>query len=390
MSSTTATNNYYIGIMSGTSVDGIDVVLAEVTEQRFLVIASSTTPIELTLKQDILRLCESQQTSLAKLGELTHQLTLTYGEAVNSLLHNANLKAPQVSAIGCHGQTICHAPKSAYPFTMQIVDAALLAAKTGIPVVHDFRSMDVALGGEGAPLIPLFHDYLLSLLDEKKRPAEPNQAFLNIGGMANLSVFTTSQTIGFDTGPGNVLIDLWCQTNFNCDYDQDGQLAASGRVDQALLTDMLSDPYFNQPYPKSTGREYFNLAWLQQHTAHHQTSDIDVLTTITQLTAISIADALNQHGTLHKHVAEGQQGLLWLFGGGSHNIFLLEQLSKLLPGWRLESSAALAVSPDDMEAAAFAWLTYRRMSNQSGNLPSVTGATQPSICGSLTLPPNSI
>lgn len=390
----------FIGIMSGTSVDAIDVVLVDINRNSFKVIAASETPIEAELKSRILDICSSQSASLMALGDVTQQLSRQYGYAVNRMLEKHGIQPEQIAAIGCHGQTICHAPKAPFPFTMQIVTPAVVAQITQIPVVTGFREMDVALGGEGAPLVPLFHQYLLSLSDTKQASSRyPQQAFLNIGGMANLSLFCADKTLGFDTGPGNVLLDGWVKKHFNLDYDKGGQLAAQGQVNETLLTLLLADPYFKLPAPKSTGREYFHLTWLQEKLTEFDISPLDTLTTLTHLTAITIADSLlssltttqetsGVHNIQNSLVAE-KKPQLWLFGGGSHNQYLMSLLANRLPEWQLQSSDKLAVSlsPDDMEAAAFAWLAQRRMDWQSGNLPSVTGASCESICGSVTLPP---
>ena len=248
---------YYLGIMSGTSLDGVDVALMAFTEQPQF-IAGQFTPMPTHLRQDLLQLVSHGTTTLQQLGELDQRLALLYANAVNRFLTTHNLPPQHIRAIGCHGQTVWHAPQGDFPFTLQIGDMHLLAARTGIDVVGDFRRKDMAFGGQGAPLVPAFHQALF--YDERWATV-----VLNIGGISNISVlFPHQPIIGYDTGTGNALMDGWIDRHLGKSYDADGQWARSGKVRSALLAEMLKEPYFQLPPPKSTGRELFNLAWLEK------------------------------------------------------------------------------------------------------------------------------
>ena len=246
----------YIGIMSGTSLDGIDVVLCEIGKNYCKLVSSLEYPIPLELKTDILRTIEGQST-LAEVGQLDHRLGVLFTQAVGALLIREKIDTSSIVAIGSHGQTLWHQPDGEHAFSMQLGDANIICAKTGIPVVADFRRKDVALGGQGAPFAPAFHAFLL-------QDAVASVCVVNIGGIANITVLDETLT-GYDTGCGNVLLDLWIAEHQNFSYDKEGKWARPGTVDYSLLDAMMSDPYFNQPYPKSTGREKFNRAWLQSH-----------------------------------------------------------------------------------------------------------------------------
>jgi len=398
----------YIGVMSGTSVDAIDLAIVSFDSNKISVLATSETKFCPLLRQQVLTLCERQSANLVVLGQITQHLSKSYAEAINTLLIRNKLSSSDIQAIGCHGQTVCHHPVGDHPFSMQLVNSSLIAAMTNITTVSDFRSMDIALNGQGAPLIPAFHQFLLSLnsFNNTKFTGAPSAAFLNIGGMANITRVTPptmqnkqigihKSTIGFDTGPGNALIDLWALNQFDLAFDSNGDIAASGTVNEELLTIMLSDPYFKKSPPKSTGREYFNERWLEHQLAlvnnkHAQMTltNEDIMATLVQLTAQTICNDLNQYTNLTPNDKDNCQNLLWAFGGGCRNHSLMNAIKVLLPNWQIKDTSELGIESDYMEAIAFAWLAYCRINLLPSTLPSVTGANNAAISGTLTLPPS--
>ncbi|WP_371376425.1 anhydro-N-acetylmuramic acid kinase [Thalassotalea aquiviva] len=362
---------FYIGIMSGTSVDGIDVALIEQTSLGCRFICGKEYPFAKSLRNDVLSLCEKQHTSLHALGNLTERLSLAYANAVNLFLLEQQLKASNIIALGCHGQTVFHNPNDQFPFSMQLVNPSILVARTGITTVHDFRSMDLALGGQGAPLVPLFHQSLLAAQDKDK-----SLVFVNIGGIANVSIVNPTPLQGYDTGPGNVLLDAWIQKNLAKAYDNLGEYARSGRVNEKLLNILLSEPYFRAPAPKSTGRELFNLAWLEGRLAlfDQAISAENVMATLVELTVRPIVSALSNLPA----------GKLLVCGGGAKNISILKSLQQHLYEWSVNTSEQEGLSSDYMEAMAFAWLAYRCINGLAGNSIAVTGASKEAVCGSIT------
>ena len=360
----------YLGLMSGTSLDGVDVALLDMQGKPKLR-AAGFFPMPTDLRQALSELIHSGETSLQKLGELDHRLGLLYAHCVNEFLTQNQLDKSQIRAIGCHGQTVWHAPHGEFPFTMQIGDMNLLAARTGIDTVGDFRRKDMAWGGQGAPLVPAFHQGLFF---------DPNFAtvVLNIGGISNVSVLIPNQpVIGYDTGVGNALMDAWIERHLGKTYDADGQWARSGEVQQELLAQMLSEPFFQQPPPKSTGRELFNLNWLEK-TFQKWPALLaqDVQATLLEFTAQGNALALQQiHSPLPKR--------LLVCGGGAKNGFLMERLRALLPDWQIAPTTDFGLHIDFVEAAAFAWLAHQRIHNLPANLPSVTGAQRAVSLGAI-------
>lgn len=359
----------YIGVMSGTSLDGVDVVLAVIDESMVAQQASLTWPMPLSLKEDILAICQGQSLTLSQFGQLDARLGQLFADAVQALMKQEGLLPGDVQAIGCHGQTVWHEPQGAAPHTLQIGDNNHIVARTGVTVVGDFRRRDIALGGQGAPLVPAFHEALLA------HPVE-RRMVLNIGGIANLSLLFPGQPVrGFDTGPGNMLMDAWVWRQRGKAYDKDAHWAMSGRVVISLLRQWLSDPYFAAPAPKSTGREYFNYGWLERHLAQFPgLASEDVMATLTELTAVTVAEQVQLNGGCER---------LLVCGGGSRNPLLMRRLAALLPGTEVSSTDEAGISGDDMEALAFAWLAYRTLSGLAGNLPSVTGATQATVLGAI-------
>lgn len=359
----------YIGVMSGTSLDGVDVVLAAIDENMVAQQASLSWPIPLAIKEEILSICQGQQLTLSRLGRLDTRLGRLFGEAVVALMDQQKLKAQDIVAIGCHGQTVWHEPGGEAPHTLQIGDNNQIAAMTGVTVVGDFRRRDMALGGQGAPLVPAFHQALLA------HPVE-RRIVLNIGGIANLSMLIPGQPVrGYDTGPGNMLMDAWIWRQCGKPYDKDARWATEGKVVLPLLQSMLSDPWFAAPAPKSTGREYFNYGWLERQLVHFPgISAKDVQATLAELTAVSIAEQVMLSGGCER---------LLVCGGGSRNPLLMARLAALLPGTEVATTEDAGISGDDMEALAFAWLAWRTLAGLPGNLPSVTGAREATVLGAI-------
>ncbi|AWS51440.1 MULTISPECIES: anhydro-N-acetylmuramic acid kinase [Providencia] len=359
----------YIGVMSGTSLDGVDVVLAAISDKFVAEQSSLSVAFPIGLKKRILDICQGQVTTLSEVGKIDRELGSLYADAINQLLTQTGLTSEDIIAIGCHGQTVWHEPDGEQPFTMQLGDNNRIAALTGITTVGDFRRRDMAYGGQGAPLVPAFHLAVLGHSTEKR-------IVLNIGGIANVTALLPGAYVkGYDTGPGNMLMDTWSWRIKQKAFDKDGEWASRGQVDHALLKAMLSDPYFRRSSPKSTGREYFNTQWLEQHLAHFPSISVDdVQATLCELTAASIAEQVLLCGGCER---------LIVCGGGAKNIFLMQRMAALLPGIEVAPSDKFGLSGDDMEALAFAWLAARTISGLSGNLASVTGASQETVLGAI-------
>lgn len=367
--------NLYIGIMSGTSLDGIDVCLVNAFSGQFEVVATHFMPYPATIKSTLLTLHSPSHNELEEAQLLANQLSRLYAEAVNALLAMQQLKPSQVTAIGCHGQTIRHKPiiDSEIGFTLQIGNSALLAELTQITVVSDFRSRDIAAGGQGAPLVPAFHQSVFSHPDKKR-------AIINIGGIANITYLPKlsdqeSPVLGFDSGPGNMLMDTWTKQYLHQDYDANGAWASTGKVNVALLQQLLNDPYFALPPPKSTGRDLFNDDWLQSQLSNTNLSPQDVARTLTIFTANTIAEALERFCPPVDEV--------YLCGGGARNSLLVNELKTYLPNIVVSLTDVLHVGVDWVEAAAFAWLAQQTMEHLPSNLPAVTGAKGLRILGAI-------
>ena len=362
----------YIGLMSGTSMDGIDAVLVMIEGDELRVEAALCHPWPEATARELHALCTPGENEIDRMGVADNRVAQEFAAATLALLAKAGLEPKDIRAIGSHGQTVRHRPQLG--FTLQIGNAALLAALTGIDVIADFRTLDMALGGQGAPLVPAFHQAIF---------AKPHalRVVLNLGGIANISVLPghADGVYGFDTGPANTLLDGWYRRHHpqGGSYDTGGQWAASGQLVPALLEKLLAHPYFAAPYPKSTGREMFTLDWLDGELAGTAYAPVDVQRTLQALSCHSIARQLPA-------VDEAQtRPELFVCGGGAHNGPLLAELAALLPRWRLESTAALGLAPDWVEGAAFAWLAQRFITRQPGNLPAVTGASRPAVLGAL-------
>ncbi len=354
----------YIGVMSGTSLDGVDVVLCEINNATCKLISSFEYPFDADLKVEILESI-SGFTTLEKVGILDNKLGELFGEAINSFVQKEQIDTKKITAIGLHGQTLWHKPNGENPFSMQLGNPNVVVVKTDIQVVTDFRRMDIANGGQGAPFAPAFHQFLFKKLGK-------NVAVVNIGGMANITLLG-EQLKGWDTGMGNVLMDYWIQTAQNKSYDRNGEFAKQGKVDKTLLNSFLEDEYFKKNAPKSTGREYFNPNWLAQHMSIFQTlSDADIQRTLLEFTAQTIAQDIQK-----THV-----NLVIVCGGGAKNGFLIERLEKLCK-IEVKKSDDFGASGDFLEAMAFAWLAYKRVHREKVNLSSVTGAKKDSILGGI-------
>lgn len=354
----------YIGVMSGTSMDGIDIALCEIDAVSCKLVAFEEYLFPSALKEEIVNAI-SGVTTLQNVGALHASLGELFAQRLEQFLHTHQINAKDVNAIGLHGQTLWHEPHGKFPFSMQFGDANRVVSRTGITTVTDFRNADIAKGGQGAPFAPAFHQFLFSSLGE-------NAAVLNIGGMANLTLLGQNLR-GWDTGCGNVLLDYNIQNATGESYDKDGAFARSGAINAELLEKMLGDPYFSKMPPKSTGREYFNASWLESKLPlFHTTNAADMQRTLLELTAQSIASDVKCH-----HVQE-----LILCGGGAKNGFLVERLEALC-GCGVKRSEVYGVPSDALEAMAFAWFAYKRIKGEAVELANVTGAKSNTILGAI-------
>ncbi|TRZ64545.1 MAG: anhydro-N-acetylmuramic acid kinase [Rhodocyclaceae bacterium] len=355
-----------VGLMSGTSLDGVDAALVDFAGAVPEVIATAYLPYSETLREHVLRLHIPGHDDLHQAELIANRLASLYAEATLAVLDKAGVAGSEVRAIGCHGQTIRHAPQHGY--TLQLNNPALLAELTGIMVVADFRSRDIAAGGQGAPLVPAFHSALF-------RVAERNRLILNLGGIANLTILLPGKpTFGFDCGPGNMLLDAWTQLHLGISHDNGGRWAASGKVLAELLAQLLEDEFFKLQPPKSCGREQFNLSWLNKYLSGRE-SAVDVQATLLALTVSAIHQAiLNWCGII---------GEIYVCGGGVHNLAMLKRLKETLPEAEVRTTEALGLPADWVEAVAFAWLARCTIAGIPGNLPEVTGARGLRVLGAI-------
>ncbi len=369
------TADYFIGLMSGTSLDGIDAVLVDLSRPQPVLTESHHHAWPDSIHQALLTARELDDDQLATLHELDRQTAEVFAEAVHTLLDKAGLPASAITAIGSHGQTVRHRPDARPGFSLQLGEAKTLAALTGICVVADFRSADIHAGGQGAPLVPAFHQAVF-------RDPRQFRVVLNIGGIANVTMLPNDpeQTVtGFDTGPGNTLMDAWMREHCNREMDENGRFAASGVLHDGLLSSLLDDAYFHRKPPKSTGFEHFNLSWLKPRlqalklaTPGHEAA---IQRTLLELTARSIIDAIDTYAPACDDIV--------VCGGGAHNTCLMQRLQTLGKA-PLRSTAALGIHPDWVEAMTFAWLARQRLLNRPGNLPTVTGASRACLLGTIT------
>ena len=357
--------HYYIGIMTGTSLDGIDCVITDLSDHRIQCVSTHFTPYSASLRAQLKQVCQNKPMTIEQLATLDVTLGALFASSVKEILKQYQLHHTDINAIGCHGQTVWHSPNQHPACTFQIGDPNVIAAETHITTIADFRRQDVALGGQGAPLAPLFHQALC--------PASTHdQWVLNLGGIANLSFIphSPSGTLqGFDCGPANLLLDDFYQTHHQQLFDDEGQWASQGQVIEPLLNDMLQDPFFQLAPPKSTGREKFNRDWLQQHLHNHrQLSPVNIQRTLLELTVSTITNALQS--------IPNNATNLWVCGGGAYNRFLLKRLS-ICSGLSVQTTLPLGIAPEWIEASCFAWLAQQRLLEKSVDTRLITGAQRP-------------
>ncbi|GAA5315698.1 MAG: anhydro-N-acetylmuramic acid kinase [Candidatus Pelagadaptatus aseana] len=372
-------NGLYIGLMSGTSVDGIDAALTEITDGNTRLLKSCSLSFPTEIRNNILHLCSQGPNEIARMATLDRQLGELFAQACIKLLSEAQISAANIQAIGSHGQTIRHQPRSTdhKAYSVQIGDPNTIAEITGITTIADFRRRDIAAGGEGAPLVPAFHQATFA-------NSNNNRLILNIGGMANISILDSEAEYGgLDTGPGNVLMDAWIQQQRGVDFDRNGDWARSGNVITPLLQQLMSHPFFAAAPPKSTGRESFNLTWLSTELDRFyadngittQAPAEDIQATLLAFTARTIAEAINQYAPNTRQV--------FCCGGGAFNQALTDTLKTLLPKHEVSDTGALGIAPQQVESAAFAWLAHQTLHQLGGNCPKATGARATRILGGI-------
>jgi anhydro-N-acetylmuramic acid kinase len=357
----------YLGLMSGTSMDAVDAVLVDFDAKPLQIVASAATPFDARLKQRIAALIESpDKVALDELGQVDVAVAEAFAQAAAQMLRAAGVDAEAVTAIGSHGQTIRHRPDLEPPFTLQIGDPNTLAEMTGITVVADFRRRDVAAGGQGAPLLPVFHDQVF-------RSASEERVIVNLGGIANVTLLLKDRPVtGFDTGPGNRLLDAWIAQQRGLDFDDHGSWAATGTCDSSLLAHLRDEPYLRLEPPKSTGRELFNLPWLEKRLRFSQLRPQDVQATLLEFTAETVAAAIRRYAP---------DAAVYACGGGAHNPRLLDAIARGVSPSPVASTQTLGLDPDYVEAVAFAWFASRTLEGLTSNSPGVTGARGLRILG---------
>jgi len=362
---------FYIGSISGTSLDGIDVALVCFEDGKLSVVDAICSPIPASLQRELTLLCSPGANEIYRCGQADVQLGKSIALAVNELIGRSSLSNHNISAIGSHGQTIRHHPELTEAFSLQIGNASVIAELTGITTVSDFRMADIACGGQGAPLVPAFHQYAFSDINQTR-------LVINLGGISNISVISPSQqgkVHGYDIGPANTLMDRWIERHLSQPYDKDGEWARSGALVPKLLENLLNDPYFSRQGPKSTGREYFNLDWLFPRMEEAYLPQ-DIQRTLLELTAKTVGNAI-----LSEKINGTEE--IYLCGGGAHNSFLTERISTLSGHTDIRTTQELGVPVDDVEATAFAWLAREALNRRPGNITSVTGARKPKVLGAI-------
>ena len=363
-------SDLYIGLISGTSVDGVDCVLVQFSDNQPSLLASYFSPSSTALRQRTLTLCAGTDIDLRLYGEVDIELGRVFAAGVEELLSKAGVDAAAVKAIGSHGQTVWHQPRGEFPFTLQLADPNVISQFTGITTVADFRRRDMAAGGQGAPLASLLHRNCFSSVSE-------DRVVVNIGGIANITVLGKSgKCLAFDTGPGNVLMDYWIGKNLDKNFDSNGDWARSGETDRALLSLLLDEEYLSLPPPKSTGRELFNGPWLESKLQQCQpdVAAADVQATLVDLTVATIT------AEIRKHIEPDK---VYICGGGAHNTSLMTTLQLALPDAEVATTAAAGLDPDWVEAIAFAWMAKQTLAGQRVETTAFTGATEPIILGSI-------
>ncbi len=360
--------DYFLGLISGTSLDGVDAAILAIEGDKLTLVASHGESYPTPLRDQLRRLCQPGNDEIEQLGSADREVGRHFAAAAQAVIARAEMTADQITAIGSHGQTIRHRPSGENAFTLQIGDPNTISELTGITTVADFRRRDIAAGGQGAPLAPAFHRAAFAT-------AHDNTVVVNVGGIANVTLFTENgDTLGFDTGPGNTLLDAWIHQHQGRDYDRNGDWARQGSVIDDLLAVFLADPYFSTAAPKSTGPEYFSPHWLEQNlSGFGDLKASDVQRTLLELTAKTIADA----------VATSPATQLAVCGGGAHNALLMERLTAQLPAIAVTDTGALGIHPDWVEAACFAWLAAETLAGRAGNEPGVTGARNYRVLGAI-------
>lgn len=356
-------NRLYMGIMSGTSLDGIDISLCEISNSKCKEVYSKEYTFDEAIKFDVLNAISTTVT-LKQLGELNYRLGLQYSLVIDNFLDDFKVDKTNIKAIGLHGQTLWHEPNTKFPFSMQLGDASLVSKYVEIDVVSDFRSADIALDGQGAPLTPAFHKLMFSHIGVKS-------AVLNLGGIANITILS-DKTIGYDIAPANILLDAWIYKIKNKKYDAEGMWASGGSIDEKLLSKMLDEPFFKKDFPKSTGRELFNMEWLENKLDLKVYNTQDVQRTLVELLVMCTKKEVQTHKIEQ----------LILCGGGAHNSFVKYRLEEAI-GIDVKISDDFGVNSDSLEAMAFAWLAYKRVHLEKVDLKDVTGARKNAILGAL-------
>ena len=367
----------YIGLISGTSTDAVDAAIVDVTAERVKLVAGHSEPIPEAIATALRNAIDNDRLERAAFWQLDRRVGELFAQAVLTLLEKAGVDATRVRAIGSHGQTVFHAPDVEFPCTVQIGDPNTIAERTGITTVADLRRRDMAAGGQGAPLAPALHNALF-------RTESHDRVVVNIGGIGNLTLLPadpSTPAIGFDTGPGNTLMDVWAGRMRGVAMDVDGAWARSGTCHRALLALFKTEPYFALQPPKSTGRELFNLQWIDRYLEQlgeqldEKPAGEDVQRTLCELSVETIAEAVELHAPRAREVL--------ICGGGAHNALLMERLAERLRPVEVRSTASIGLDPDWVEAVAFAWMAARTMDGLAGNLPAVTGASHPVILGGI-------
>ncbi|MCX7553495.1 anhydro-N-acetylmuramic acid kinase [Marinicella sp. S1101] len=356
----------FIGVMSGTSCDGVDVVYAEIGAE-IKVLAAGFYRYSDAIRAKILHVIANQPITIAELSQLDTELGMVYADAINDFINKQDIIHNEIKAIGLHGQTIFHQPptKSCRGYTMQIGSAAVCAQMTQIQTVADFRSLDMAFGGQGAPLAPALHQHLFAA-------DVGHTVVLNLGGIANITSLSKGAVLGFDTGPASCLMDEWIKQNKGLEFDHSGQWAKTGKVHEGLLKSLLSEPFFSEPFPKSTGRELFNLKWLEQQLCRFNVKAADVQRTLLQLTVDSIGLGLAQ--------LETPADVIVVCGGGVHNTFMMEHLRQNNAS-QVKSSQAFGINPDYVEALLMAWMAHQFVLGEKLDLRSITGVSEVLLYG---------
>ena len=359
----------YIGLISGTSRDGVDAALVSIEDHRTDLLHALCNPYPPAIKAELdAMLATGQAPAKGRAAALDEQLGRFFARTARELAEQAGMELRDITAIGSHGQTVWHDPDAEHPVTVQLGSGPVIARATGVRTVADFRSADLRAGGQGAPLAPLLHRHLFQSVDEQR-------AIVNIGGISNITVLHHDGNVsGFDCGPGNCLMDAWINLKQGEDYDAGGVWAAGGNIDEALLESMLADPYFERPAPKSTGLEYFNLDWLATWAGEWSGTDQDVQCTLAELTARTIANALPREPAIER---------LLVCGGGAHNAYLMFRLARQLPDTVVESTNGLGADPDWVEAILFAWLAHERLEGRAQDTGPITGARKPVLLGKI-------